>query len=259
MKLGTQDSESESDVLKKPDCGRCAELRDVLESYAGDVDVHKEHACLDCTERRAQRRQAPAPHRTHPAGAHPPTMQIFAKTLIGKTITIDVEDFDNSTIIKSKIEYKTKVPIDQFHLLLHGKPWGDDNSTISDHYIQKDDTVRMVAGLIAGMKIVNPFRRGPKPKRIANEDYLIYRMGIIDIRCELGDSSSKQSPHQKVVIWMTFALKSFIQLLIDFCVLSLDSHEIWNLQDDQDDDEPTTKRLCIADEASLIYGAQGIG
>jgi hypothetical protein len=58
---------------------------------------------------------------------------------------------------------------------------------------------------------------------------------------------------------MTFELKSFIQLLIDFCVLSLDSHEIWNLQDDQDDDEPTTKRLCIADEASLIYGAQGIG
>jgi hypothetical protein len=43
-----------SDVLKKPDCGRCAELRDVLESYAGDVDVHKEPACLDCTERRAQ-------------------------------------------------------------------------------------------------------------------------------------------------------------------------------------------------------------
>ena len=55
VKLGTQDSESESDVLKKPECGRCAELRDVLESYAGDVDGHKEHACLDCTERRAQR------------------------------------------------------------------------------------------------------------------------------------------------------------------------------------------------------------
>jgi hypothetical protein len=106
-------------------------------------------------ERQPKRRRTwtpPTRHRTWPTGAHPPTMQIFAKTLIGKTITIDVEDTDNSTIIKRKIEFKTKVPIDKFHLLLRGKPWGDDNSTVSDYDIQKDDTVRMVAGLFAGMK-----------------------------------------------------------------------------------------------------------
>ena len=105
-------------------------------------------------ERQPKRRRTwtpPTRHRTWPTGSHPPTMQIFAKTLTGKTITIDVEDTDNSTIIKRKIEFKTKVPIDKFHLLLRGKPWGDDNSTVSDYDIQKDDTVRMVAGLFAGM------------------------------------------------------------------------------------------------------------
>jgi hypothetical protein len=117
----------------------------------------------------------PKRRRTWPTGAHPPTKKIQVSTLIGKTITIDAEDTDNNMITKHKIEFKTGLPIDKFHLLVNGKQWEDDKSTIYDHNIRKDDTVRMGTGpLRGGMKLRNPFQRGPKRPRIANEASLIY-------------------------------------------------------------------------------------
>jgi len=91
-------------------------------------------------------------------------MQIFARNLAGQSITLDVDPTDCIKNVKSKIEDREFIPLDQQRLNYAGREL-DDVNTLADYNIQKDSTIHILLRLPGAGHKSNPWKKAHSKMR----------------------------------------------------------------------------------------------
>ncbi|CAM9252435.1 unnamed protein product [Hapterophycus canaliculatus] len=87
-------------------------------------------------------------------------MQLFVKTLTGKTVTVDVEPGDSIETLKHKIQEKEGIPAEQQRIIFGGKQLSGADKQLSDFELEEGNTLHLVLRLRGG-----PDEDVPSPQR----------------------------------------------------------------------------------------------
>jgi len=75
-------------------------------------------------------------------------MQVFVKTLSGKTITLDVEPNTSIDEVQKKITEREAIPVEQQRLIFSGKQLtSEEGRTLADYGVQNNSTLHLVLRL----------------------------------------------------------------------------------------------------------------
>jgi ubiquitin C len=75
-------------------------------------------------------------------------MQLFVKTLTGKTVSIEVEEGESIEDVKAKIAEKEGIPPEQQRLIFGGQQL-QDQKTLQDYDVGDDATLHLVLRLVS--------------------------------------------------------------------------------------------------------------
>ena len=128
-------------------------------------------------------------------------MQIFVKTLTGKTIALEVEPSDSIEIIKAKIFDKEGIPIED-QILKFGATILENDKTLADQNIQKESTIHIFQaslGISNKIEINTELKVFPNPYAVyltvsgltEDKNYTIYNLaGNITKRGTIGNQGN---------------------------------------------------------------------